>query len=224
MTWITRIRNKNLKAGFSQYDEDSIILNIFEEIKTTNKFYVDIGALGYGALMSNTLCLHNENWKGLAFDMDEDPNNRTIKEFITPFNILEILKKYNCPKEFDFLSIDIDSFDYDVLEEIFSEYQPRVICTEYNATLDPNSTIKMKYKEGYVWDKTNNYGYSYGAGKYLLEKNGYKVILNQDDTNLFAIKSDLIDFDVHVEVNQNIYHSVNENAEWIDCKEPIKKD
>jgi hypothetical protein len=224
MTWITRIRNKNPKAGFSQYDEDSIIMNIFEEIKTTNKFYVDIGALGYGALMSNTLCLHNENWKGLAFDMDEDPNNRTIKEFITPFNILEILKKYNCPKELDFLSIDIDSFDYDVLENILSEYQPRVICTEYNGTLDPNSTIKMKYKEGYVWDKTNNYGYSYGAGKYLLEKNGYKVILNQDDTNLFAIKSDLIDFDVHVEVKQNIYHSVNENAEWIDCKEPIKKD
>jgi hypothetical protein len=222
MNWISKIRNPHPKAGFSQYDEDSIILNIFEEIKTTNNFYVDIGALAYGASMSNTFCLHKEGWNGLAFDMDEDPQNRTLKEFITPSNILDILKKYNCPKSFDFLSLDIDSFDYDVLESILSEYNPRVICTEYNGTLDPNSTIKIKYKEGYVWDKTNNYGYSFGAGKYLLEKNGYKVILNQDDTNIFAIKNDLIDFDVNVEVKQNIYHKINENAEWIDCKQENK--
>ena len=35
MNWISKIRNPHPKAGFSQYDEDSIILNIFEEIKTT---------------------------------------------------------------------------------------------------------------------------------------------------------------------------------------------
>ncbi len=224
MNWISEIRNPRQDAGLSQYDEDTIILNTFDHIGTTNRYYVDIGALAYGTTMSNTQILHNLGWKGLAFDMDEDPTNRAIKEFITPFNICDILKKYDCPKNFDFLSLDIDSFDYDVLESILQEYSPRLICSEFNGTLDPNSTIKLEYQEGYVWDRTNNYGYSFGAGKYLLDKYGYVVILNQDETNIFAIKKELIDFEVNVIATQCIYHAINPLAKWIDCKEPIKND
>ena len=222
MNWINEIRTPHKDAGFSQYDEDSIILNIFDAIGTTNRYYVDIGALAYGGTMSNTQSLHNLGWKGLAFDMDEDPSNRAIKEFITPFNICDILEKYDCPKDFDFLSLDIDSFDYDVLESILEKYAPRVICSEFNGTLDPNSTIKIEYKEGYVWDKTNNYGYSFSAGKYLLDKFGYVVILNQDETNIFAIKKELIDFEVNVIATQSIYHAINKYAKWIDCREKIE--
>lgn len=225
MNWISKIRNPHPKAGFSQSDEDSIILNIFDEIKTTNKFYVDIGALAYGAAMSNTQCLDNEVWRGLAFDMDFDPTNRVKKEFITPFNVCDVLKKYDCPKNFDFLSLDIDSSDYDVLESILENYEPRVICTEFNGTLDPTETIKMEYEEGYVWDKTNRYGYSFGAGKYLLEKNGYTIILNQGETNLFAIKKELITFEMEeVQATKSMYHKYNESAKWVDCREPIKKE
>jgi hypothetical protein len=224
MNWISEIRNPRQDAGLSQYDEDTIILNTFDHIGTTNRYYVDIGALAYGTTMSNTQILHNLGWKGLAFDMDEDPTNRAIKEFITPFNICDILEKYDCPKDFDFLSLDIDSFDYDVLESILKEYSPRLICSEFNGTLDPNSTIKLEYQEGYVWDRTNNYGYSFSAGKYLLDKYGYVVILNQDETNIFAIKKELIDFEVNVIATQTIYHGINPLAKWIDCKEPIKND
>jgi hypothetical protein len=224
MNWISEIRNPRQDAGLSQYDEDAIILNTFDHIGTTNRYYVDIGALAYGTTMSNTQILHNLGWKGLAFDMDEDPTNRAIKEFITPFNICDILKKYNCPKDFDFLSLDIDSFDYDVLESILQEYSPRLICSEFNGTLDPNSSIKLEYQEGYVWDRTNNYGYSFSAGKYLLDKYGYVIILNQDETNIFAIKKELIDFEVNVIATQTIYHGINPLAKWIDCKEPIKND
>jgi hypothetical protein len=224
MNWMSEIRNPRKDSGLSQYDEDTIILNIFDHIGTTNRYYVDIGALAYGTTMSNTQALHNLGWKGLAFDMDEDPTNRAIKEFITPFNICDVLKKYDCPKDFDFLSLDIDSFDYDVLESILQKYSPRVICSEFNGTLDPSSTIKVAYQEGYVWDRTNNYGYSFNAGKYLLDKYGYVIILNQDETNIFAIKKELIDFEVNVIATQSIYHAINPLAKWIDCKEPIKND
>ena len=203
------------KNKFSQYGEEIIVSEIFKQVKTTNKFFVDIGAGGAGRNLSNTKLLSLNKWTGLSFDMDGSEG--TIKEFIKPSNILSLLKKYNCPNEFDFLSVDIDSFDYDIILNILSKFTPRLVCAEYNATLDPNIPVKLQYEDGYTWDGTNKYGFSFSAGKKLFEKFGYTIVHNHADTNIFALRNDLVpnDFNTEIVARKNVYHPINTNAIFI---------
>src|SRR5258706_3937120 len=196
MEWIKQLSKLNLKENrYSQYGEEIIIDYIFQQIGTTNKTLVDIGAGGAGKGLSNSKFLMGNGWGGLLFDMDGHGEG-IIKEFVTPFNITDILKKNVCPKEFDFLSVDIDSFDYDLIDRLLnSGYCPRLICAEYNGTLNPYSAVKLKYEEGYTWDGTNKYGFSFNAGLKLFTKHGYTVIYSHKDTNMFAIKNDILGFD-----------------------------
>jgi len=212
MNWIDQLPKLDLsQRKYSQYGEDLIAKFIFEQIGATNRFLVDIGA---GGGYSNSKEFIDSGWGALRFDKEDGAG---IKEFITPHNICALLKEYNCPKEFDFLSVDIDSFDYDVIDNVLKLYQPRVVCAEFNGTLDPNSCVKLKYEEGYTWDGTNRYGFSFGAGIKLFGKHGYTVIFNCKDTNIFAVKSDILPdgYQPKVKATRNIYHPVNKSAVFI---------
>lgn len=219
MNWIKQLPKLDLSANkYSQYGETEILKYIFNNIGRTNYFLVDIGAGGAGQNLSNSREFIENAWEGLLFDMDGSEG--TIKEFVTPDNIVSILMKNECPVEFDFLSVDIDSFDYDVLDNILSHFRPRVICAEYNGTLDPSSKVKLAYEEGYTWDGTNKYGFSFMAGCDLLFKHGYAVVLCHKETNLFAVRRDLISPELYpAEIplpKRNIYHAINPNANFIE--------
>lgn len=214
MNWINELPKLDLsKNKFSQYGEEIIIKNIFENVGTTNNYFVDIGAGGAGRNLSNTKLLIEEKWKGISLDMDGSEG--TKKVFVTPFNICQTLKKFKCPKDFDFLSVDLDSFDYDIIEAVLKDFHPRVICAEFNGTLNPEIPVKLKYEEGYTWDSTNKYGFSFSAGVKLFNKFGYEVILNHKDTNMFAVQKELADIPfIRPTAKQNIYHPVNPKAEF----------
>ena len=216
MNWIEKIAKLDLsKNDYSQYGESTIAKFIFENIGVTNKYFVDIGAGGAGRNLSNTKLLTLEGWTGLSFDMDGSEG--TIKEFIKPDNICHLLHKNVCPYQFDFLSVDIDSFDYDVIDEVLNDFVPRVICAEFNGTLNPNIPVKLQYEDGYTWDGTNKYGFSFLAGINLFAKHGYNVILNHKETNLFAIESSLLPdgLEYHIKAKQTLYHPVNPNAIFV---------
>jgi len=217
MNWIESLQEMNHKklGGTSQFGEADVIGKIFEHIPPTNKYFVDIGAGYYGhGIMSNTLPLAANGWKGLRIDANNDDDPTIIKSYVTPDNILELLQAHNVPFGFDLLSIDIDSFDLDVMEVIVPTYRPRVICTEYNGTLDPELSVKLKYEPGYVWDETNKYGYSFGAAIKFCNKYGYKIILNHINQNLFLVRADLVGEVPPAEVEQVNYHPWNDKAEW----------
>jgi hypothetical protein len=215
MEWIAKLPKLNLsKNKYSQYGEEIIIEHIFEKIGCNDNYFVDIGAGGAGRNLSNTKLLTEKGWKGLSFDMDGSEG--TIKRFITPDNIVGLLNHYKCPKYFEFLSVDLDSFDYDIIDRVLHFYKPDVICAEYNATLNPDVPVKLEYEEGYTWDNTNKYGFSWSAGLKLFERHGYTVVMNHSDTNIFAIKSDIIpDVEIKLKAVQNIYHPINPNAKFI---------
>ena len=117
----------------------------------------------------------------------------------------------------DFLNLDIDSCDYWVLKAILQTFSPRVICTEFNGCLDPYVKKVLRYEEGYTWDETDKYGYSFAAGKELLEGHGYTVVYNQHDVNIFAVRSDLLPFGFIPEVTakRNQYHPHNPGDHWV---------
>jgi hypothetical protein len=214
LNWLLQIQKVHGK-GYSQYEEQAIIEFIFQNIGVHNKRFVDLGAGQYGPeQMSNTKFLYEKGWWGFGVDAENITEPYIIQKFITPDNVVSVLKEQGTPETFDFLNLDLDSSDYWVLASLLEKYKPRLICAEFNGTLDPNISVALKYEEGYTWDKTNKYGFSFTAGVNLLKKHGYSVIFNQHDLNIFAAPSEYLPEPITVTATKRTYHPNNPNAVW----------
>jgi len=131
----------------SQHGEDGMIAKIFEVITPKNKWCVEFGAWD-GKDHSNTWNLiKNEDWKSVQIEPHKTRFAELLKTYdlevgtnrviclnknvgIVPGILLdEILSGTPVPFNFDFLSIDIDSFDYQVWQ-LFRNYRPQVILIE----------------------------------------------------------------------------------------------
>lgn len=217
MSWIKDIEKITKKGGSGQFEESEIIFHIFENIGTTNKLLVDLGCGAYGgSIMSNVRDMMESGWKGFGVDFSAINDTWAIKYFIKPDNIVKLFQDQGVPYSFDFLNLDIDSSDFWVLKNLLEAgWRPRLICTEFNGTLDPEKSLVLQYEDGYTWDETNKYGYSFAAGKKLLAEHGYTIIFNQHETNIFAVLNDLVDEDPKVTAKQSPYHPTNPDAIWI---------
>ena len=177
---------------YSQFSEDGITEKIFEVIGTTNKFYLDFGGTED---TNNSEVLHKNYgftgvlWNGADIDC---PYTKVHKEFITAENILGLMKKYEIPNEFDFLSIDIDGNDWYVWKKICENYRPRVVVIEYNATFPPPEDKIIKYNPTHEYDLTIYHGASIQAMYNLGKKLGYDLVASENNGyNLFFIRKDI---------------------------------
>lgn len=164
-------------------------------LQIKSKFFVDIGCSD-STQYSQSEILINHGWSGLMFEYDEDKwrnqsnkiNNSNIKVIqakITPDNIIDILKSNRCVDGF-FLTLDIDGYDYFVLEKILSEYKPSLIISEINEKIPPGIKFSVKYADDYWWDCSHFYGYSLSMLEDLLSKYTYKV-LDLDYNNVVLV-------------------------------------
>jgi len=113
-------------------------------------------------------------------------------EKVTAENIQNLFEKYNVPKHFDLLSIDIDFNDYWVWKAI-TDYSPRVVVIEYNSSIPPNERRVVSYDPEAVWDGTNYFGASLLALRNLGLKKGYRLVgCDNNGINAFFCKSELI--------------------------------
>ena len=146
---------KYKKNIFSQSGEDGIAEQIFKRIEFRSNIKLDKKCCEFGAwngmYLSNTYNLiKNYNYQAILIEGDKKrfkelcyniPDKKIIKinkfvEFSGENKLDNILKKYNFPKNFDFLSIDIDGNDYHIFKGL-NIYRPKLICIEYNPTI-PN--------------------------------------------------------------------------------------
>lgn len=189
----------NKKSIFSQTIEDGVIEEIFRNIGTINKYFVEFGAWD-GQFLSNTANLRiNEGWKGLLLEGNREKSNKyshVTYAFVTAENVNDIFEKNNVPQKFDLLSIDIDGNDYWVWKAIDeNRFNARVVIIEYNCNFhDLYKSCAIKYSPDLnsIISSENYYSASIPALKKLGESKGYSLIFRVNLHNLFFVKTELL--------------------------------
>lgn len=134
---------------YSQAGEDGVIAAILALLPSRNQWCVEFGAWD-GIHLSNVRKLILEaGYKAVMIEANP-VKFTTLKETyagnpgVTPVNAFvgldaasgldRILSASAIPKDFDFLSIDIDGNDYHAWDAVRT-YRPKVVCIEFNPTI-----------------------------------------------------------------------------------------
>jgi hypothetical protein len=201
------------KNFFSFEGEDGIIQEIFRILDIKEGTFCEFGAWD-GIHGSNTRLLLEKNWKGVFIESDRTryiqccENTRVFGDRIICLNNVvshtddaqtldSILKDTFLPTDFDLLSIDIDSSDYQVWDSL-QNYKPKLVIIEIDSTHD-------EFRES-IYDVKNNITTSFRSMLNLGIKKHYRLLCSTG--NMFFIRND-IEFPA-----TNAYHQGINYANW----------
>ena len=143
----------------SQNGEDGVIEKLFELLGVSvDKSYVcEFGAWD-GKHLSNTFNLVKHGAKAVYIEENKERFSdlmNTVKEYsnITPIHssvdykdteksLDNLLKRTDIPIDFDVVSIDIDSFDYQVWKSL-KVYRPKIVCIEIDSSINPLNEVHI---------------------------------------------------------------------------------
>ena len=75
-------------------------------------------------------------------------NGKTYK--VETISLNDLLQKYNCPKVFDYLSIDTEGSELQILSAFdFDKYKIKIITCEHNNTTMQQPIIELLDSKGY---------------------------------------------------------------------------
>lgn len=194
----------NQSEKFSWIDEEIVLEKLLEDLSNENTIktiYVDIGA-GNGSTMSNTARLAKNGWTGLDLEASSQSEEEFAKIYmdyplvkfhldkVTPLNVNQLLQAYNIPKDFGVLSLDIDGYDYFVLQNLLQEYRPRIIITEINEKIPPPLEFTVLFDETYSWERNHFYGQSICKLKKLCDAYNYAIV-HLEYNNVFLVPMEI---------------------------------
>jgi len=182
---------------YSQFGEDGILEKILEKIESKDGWCVEFGAWD-GIHLSNTFNLiKNKGYRPVLIEADKK-KFQDLQRNMAPFNAVlinefvefegantldNILGRTSIPKNFDFLSIDIDGNDYWIFDSLV-DYRPKVICIEYNPSI-PNDVDYVQPRD---------FSVKRGAGAMslcqLAKRKSYELIATTR-CNLFFVDKEL---------------------------------
>ncbi len=181
----------------SQCGEDGILAEICHRLDLQTGHFVEFGAWD-GRRYSNTYSLLGRGWQGVYMEADESRYQELLRlRHEHPSQVVAlcvrvgtdgesaldcILSKTSLPRDFDVLSIDIDSYDWQVWYSL-QAYSPKVVIIEGNSQIAPG--IWQIHKEGVCQ------GSSFTALVELGEHKGYKLVCHTG--NLIFVRLDLVD-------------------------------
>jgi hypothetical protein len=190
--------NKYSKNIYSQNGEDGIIEELFKRLEINNGWVCEFGAWD-GKNLSNTFNLvkkkfnavfiegDSKKYKDLLQTVKEYPNIIPIEAFVdhnnTSNSLDNLLKQTDIPEDFDLLSVDIDTFDYQVWQSL-QVYKPKLVIIEINSSIDTNNETHIHTPGKYTG---TGFRPMYKLG---IEK-GYTFVLHTG--NMFFIRNDLFD-------------------------------
>src|SRR3989338_823422 len=178
----------------SQNGEDGVIEKVFSVISETNAWCVEFGA-GSGKKGNNTWALiTNKRWSAALIEAERALFNDLVQEYCDRDDVVcinssvgyagkntldNILKKTPIPRAFDFLSIDIDGYYYQVWEAL-ADYRPRVVMIEIN----PNIPLDVDFVQPASVRACG--GSSLSALVRLGKKKGYELIFAHATNAIFV--------------------------------------
>jgi hypothetical protein len=186
------------KNVYSQSGQDGIVDAILSKFPSLNHWCVEFGAWD-GIYLSNTRNLiENRGYRGVLIE----PNRRSfaklrentkrfagirlLQEFVgfSARDGLDILlSKTDCPRDFDFLSIDVDGNDIHIWRAI-DQYRPKLVCIEFNPTI-PTEVLFAQPADPKI-----NWGASLAALVQLGKQKSYELVC-ANSLNAFFVTSDL---------------------------------
>lgn len=201
----TKNRFRIWKSTGSFFDEENIIKKHLNHLQLKNNFCVDIAASD-GISSSNTYSLFKDGWGGIAVELDATKfamlsiayrtftNVNLIKTKVFPDNVSSILKACMCPKDFSLLNLDIDGYDFFVLDKLLNDFRPSLICVEINENIPPPIQFTVKYDINHVWTGDHFHGQSISKCYELCKKYNYEIV-ELYYNNLFIMPQELNQFD-----------------------------
>ncbi|MCA1818176.1 MAG: hypothetical protein LC746_17670 [Acidobacteria bacterium] len=190
------------RSGFSNFDEERILRRYVDTLLAPrhSPIAVDLGA-GDGVKGSNTFALFAAGWRGLGVEMSARRAGRLAKTYeqfphveavcarVTPQSVGALLREHKVPRDFSVLSLDIDSYDYFVLDALLSEFRPQLVVTEINEKIPPPVRFHVKYDADFQL-RHHFYGYSIQSLAELCARRGY-AILELEYNNAFIAPAEL---------------------------------
>jgi hypothetical protein len=184
----------------SQNNEDGIINYITNKI-SVNKFFVEIG-VEFSEF--NSMQLIKNGWSGMIIEAKSKecrnlkmcldyffPNNQVniLNNFVTKYNINQIIISNAKNKIIDFLSIDIDGLDYYILKNLDLK-NVNFICCEYNSFLGKHKKLTVPYNDNFSYKGDYYCGASLNAFNDLLNKKGFFLVaVESAGVNAFFLRN-----------------------------------
>lgn len=126
----------------------------------SNRYAVNIGASDGVSCNDPVYPLYQAGYTGLAIEGGDFPDlfvnvpnpavTKMINQFVTPDNVAGLLAGAGCPRDPDFLKLDIDGYDGPVLAAILAAgYRPKVMQVEVNPEFPPPVQFAVAYDPGF---------------------------------------------------------------------------
>jgi hypothetical protein len=188
-------------SHYSYTGEDELIAAILDRLGSPERFAIDIAA-GDGMHMSNTLKLFEQGWSGLAVEWDGRQFSRLAERYrafpdvrlarckVQPAMIRHLLKGYSVPQRPGVLSLDIDSYDHAVLQSLWDEFRPSIVCAEINEKIPPPVRFTVLFDPAHVWATDHFYGQSLAQLCQLARSYEY-VLVALEFNNAFLVPAEL---------------------------------
>lgn len=190
------------RAGLlSQNGEEGMLAGLLSELGTPLRRFVEIGCGDNGG--NSGFFAGELGWAGLMVDRDagavqacherfrHNPGLRLVCEAVTPENVNDVVRDAGLTGEIDYLSIDIDSTDYWVLEAL-DVCSPRALVLEYNAYLGPERAVTVARDADFAAVPKGYFGASLTALTRLAKRKGYRLLACEETgVNAFYLRTDL---------------------------------
>jgi len=189
---------KYKKNVYSQNGEDGVLEEILKRLDIKNGWVCEFGAWD-GKHLSNTFKLVEENYNAVYIEghekryedllktIEEYPNIIPIKAYVdhndSENSLDNLLKQTNIPIDFDLLSIDIDSYDYQVWKSL-KNYKPKIVVIEINSSVKDTN-------EKHIHEPPKYQGTGFKPTYDLGIEKGYTFALHTG--NMIFIRNDLFD-------------------------------
>ena len=201
---LERARQRLRQSGFSNFDEERMLEEFTARLVPgeRERVAVDIGA-GDGIRGSNTYALFRRGWRGVGFEGDERRARRLARAYrnfegvearhalVTPSNVVALLGAAGVPRDFGVLSLDIDSYDYWVLDAVLGSFRPRVVVTEINEKVPPPVRFVVRYDPDFRLQH-HFFGYSIASLEELCGRHAY-ALLALEYNNAFIAPRELLE-------------------------------